>query len=219
LLIRRHLPAGWYVAAGDINGDMHADIITGAGRNGGGNVKVFDGLTTNLLANFFAFDPSYPGGITVGSSRVNTDLVPDIIVGAVPDTPPSMPGSEPEGNVGTGPVVEVFDGTNFSLIRNFFAYDPSFTAWSVCCRFKSWYSEGQPRRRRRLRPVPMFRRCFQTSRGNPSGVPVTIPINTTDVTGRGIIAVDITFNFSPSVLSAAPVIFRSPPERSARVPP
>jgi len=34
-------------------------------------------------------------------------------------------------------------------------------------------------------------------------MPITIPINTTDLTGRGVLAADITFNYDPTVLSPA----------------
>src|SRR5439155_22843059 len=58
---------GVYVAAGDVNGDGFDDIITGAGPGGGPNVKVFDGKTGSVLMNFFAFSPSFTGGVTVAA--------------------------------------------------------------------------------------------------------------------------------------------------------
>src|ERR1043166_3529864 len=47
---------GVYVAAGDINGDGRADIVTGAGSGGGPHVKVFDGAGGGELQSFFAFE-------------------------------------------------------------------------------------------------------------------------------------------------------------------
>src|SRR5204862_736003 len=43
---------GVFVAAGDLNGDGKAEVITGMGVNGVGQVKVFDGRTTRLLRQF-----------------------------------------------------------------------------------------------------------------------------------------------------------------------
>ena len=37
------------MAAGDVNGDGHADIITGPGAGGGPIVRVFDGVTGAML--------------------------------------------------------------------------------------------------------------------------------------------------------------------------
>ena len=58
---------GVTVAAADVNGDGHADLITGPGPSGGPNVKVFNAyISTSLLDNFMAFDPGFTGGIYVG---------------------------------------------------------------------------------------------------------------------------------------------------------
>ena len=43
-----------------------------------------------------------------------------------------------------------------------------------------------------------------TSQTGPGGVPVTIPINSTDLTGKGVIAADVTFTYNPAVLSPLP---------------
>ena len=49
------------VAAGDVDGDGLADIITGAGAGGGPHVRAFSGADLSELASFFAFDPAFPG--------------------------------------------------------------------------------------------------------------------------------------------------------------
>src|SRR5262249_42255505 len=50
---------GVNVAAGDVNADGFADIITGAGPGGGPHVKVFDGQSNALIRSFFADDPGF----------------------------------------------------------------------------------------------------------------------------------------------------------------
>ena len=102
---------GVFVAGGDVNGDGHADIITGAGAGGGPHVKVFDGLTGQTIASFFAYDPGFAGGVTVAGGDVNGDSHADIITGA---------------GAGGGPHVKVFDGLTGQTIASFFAYDPGF---------------------------------------------------------------------------------------------
>ncbi len=102
---------GVRVAVGDVNRDGVPDIITGAGPGGPPVVRVFDGLTGQELFDFFAFDPSFRGGVFVGAGDINGDGFADIITGAGP---------------GGGPHVKVFDGTNLKLISSFFAYNPNF---------------------------------------------------------------------------------------------
>jgi uncharacterized delta-60 repeat protein len=103
---------GVYVAAADVNGDGHADIITGAGAGGGPHVKVFDGATGQIIQSFFAYNPVFTGGVRVAAGDVNGDGHADIVTGA---------------GIGGGPHVEVFDGMTGAILRSFFAFDPSFS--------------------------------------------------------------------------------------------
>jgi len=103
---------GVNVAIGYVNGDAIPDIITAAGAGGGPHVKVFDGRTFEEIASFYAYDPSFAGGVNVAVGDVNGDGRPEIVTGAGP---------------GGGPHVKVFDGQTFKEIAGFYAYDPSFT--------------------------------------------------------------------------------------------
>src|SRR5262249_33224595 len=90
---------GVRVASGDVNGDGTADIIVAAGPTGGPRIRVFDGDSGAILYDFFAFDPSFRGGVSVASGDVNGDGFDDIIVGA---------------DTGGGPHVKVFSGADGS---------------------------------------------------------------------------------------------------------
>jgi uncharacterized repeat protein (TIGR01451 family) len=109
-------PGGVYVAAGDVNGDGYADIITGAGPGGGPHVRVFDPVTAaqipGAIGSFFAYDPAFPGGVRVAAGDINGDGIAEVITGAGP---------------GGGPHVRVFDGVSGSEVFGFFAFDPGIT--------------------------------------------------------------------------------------------
>src|SRR5438093_1322251 len=102
---------GVFVAGGDVNGDGSADIIVGT-DTGSSQVKVFDGATGAVIASFFAYT-GFTGGVRVGAGDISGDGAADIITGTGPGA--------------AGGNVKVFDGVTGALIRNFLAFDPSFT--------------------------------------------------------------------------------------------
>src|SRR5262249_5016676 len=71
-------PGGVSVAFGDVNADGHADIVVGAGA-GTPEVKVFDGTGGAPLMDFFAFSPSFLGGVSVAAGDINGDGHADIV--------------------------------------------------------------------------------------------------------------------------------------------
>lgn len=105
---------GVTVAAADVNNDGCADIIIGAGFGGGPNVRVVSGKDgASELANFFAYDPAFRGGVIVAAADLNHDGQADLISGAGP---------------GGGPDVAAFDGATLSMLDRFFAYEPQSTS-------------------------------------------------------------------------------------------
>jgi len=129
---------GVYVAAITIGGKPV--IVTGDGSAADGSVdgplvKVIDATKLNLLQSngeisnaallgrFFAYDPTFLGGVTVGAEEIDGDTAPEIITGAGP---------------GGGPHVKVIDGnqlnnlqpnmeiSNAALLDSFYAFSPFF---------------------------------------------------------------------------------------------
>ena len=87
-------------------------IATGAGEGGSPHVESFNARTGARLQSFFAYDPSFTGGVRVAIGDVNNDGTPDIITGA---------------GVGGFPHVKVFSGKDLTLLASFFAFDDQFT--------------------------------------------------------------------------------------------
>jgi len=98
-------------ATDDVTGNGFVDLIVAAGPGGGSRVRVFDGQTEAVVADFFAFEPDFRGGVYVAAGDVNRDGVADIVTGA---------------DEGGGPRVRVFDGRTGGVLADFFAFEESF---------------------------------------------------------------------------------------------
>jgi fibronectin-binding autotransporter adhesin len=120
---------GVYVAA------ANGRIVVGAGATGGPHVKAIDARFLHLTSadgqiddaalagNFYAFAPSFSGGVRVAAADLNADGVADVVVGTGP---------------GGGSQVKAIDGTRLgeqsangqiadaALLANFFAFPPTF---------------------------------------------------------------------------------------------
>jgi hypothetical protein len=76
-------------------------------------VKVFDGATGATVRSFFAYDPTFTGGVfvavssSVGNSDYDRDGFADILTG---------PG------FGGGPHVKIFSGQNLAVLTSFMAF-------------------------------------------------------------------------------------------------
>ena len=102
---------GVRVAAGDVNNDGKADIITGTASITT-NVKVFSGANYQQFQSFLAFGPNLAGGVFVAAGPINNDTAADLIV------------ATGEGVAGQ---VRVYNGLNGATLHDFFAYAVNFT--------------------------------------------------------------------------------------------
>ncbi|HKB41526.1 MAG TPA: VCBS repeat-containing protein, partial [Gemmataceae bacterium] len=97
---------GVSVAAGDVDGDGHADIITGAGPGADPHVMVFSGANLSVLRSFDAYAPAFTGGVHVAAGDLNGDGHADIVTAPI-----------------QGPThVRAFDGLTGADLASFLAF-------------------------------------------------------------------------------------------------
>jgi len=109
---------GVYIAAGDVNGDGRAEIITGIDLVP--HVKVFDGATLVLLQSFFAYG-QFTSGVRVAAGDVTGDGRADIVTSTGPGVPVQ---------------VKVFDGPTGAERVSFLPYGGLMAGGFVAARSK-----------------------------------------------------------------------------------
>jgi len=105
---------GVSVAAGDLNGDNRADIVTAPANGGGPHIRVYNGRSGDELSGFFAFNPAdnaQETGARVGIADVDGDGLGEIVVGEGPG----------------GGRIRTFSGTTGAELRTFTPFDDAFT--------------------------------------------------------------------------------------------
>ncbi|MFH2097496.1 MAG: FG-GAP-like repeat-containing protein [bacterium] len=108
---------GVNLASGDVDGDGQAEIITAPASQGGPHVRIFNYLG-EVENQFFAYAPTFRGGITVASCDINSDGKDDVVVGTGP---------------GLAPHVRMLTASG-DLLGQFFAYPEHFRIGvSVAC--------------------------------------------------------------------------------------
>lgn len=100
---------GITVAAGDVDGDGITDIVTGAGKGGRAQIRIFNSKGI-AKSQFFAYNDKFFGGVNVACGDLDNDGRDEII------TSPLSNG---------GPHIRVFDADG-NLESEFFAYDRNF---------------------------------------------------------------------------------------------
>lgn len=99
---------GLWIAAGDLDGDHKAEIVTGTDVGGGPHVKIMNGQTGGDLGSWFAYDPNFRGGVRVAIGDLDGNGKGEIITAA---------------GIGGGPHIQVFDPVTRASMRSFFAFD------------------------------------------------------------------------------------------------
>jgi hypothetical protein len=164
---------GLSVAGADVNGDGYPDVIVAAGQGGGPRVRVFSGADGTVLADFFAFEADFRGGMTVAAADVTGDGRAELVVGA---------------GQGGGPRVRVLDviaidETATARERTLNAIDGAATA-----RERSEPATAPlPARRQDPTPVPgALGDFFAFPADLRTGVTVGTDAKAGDVTGDGV---------------------------------
>jgi len=103
---------GIHVAAGDMDGDGKAEIITGPQAGGGPWVRVFNAANAQLESQFAAYDPAFFGGIDVAAGNTTGTAADEIVTAPGP---------------GGGPWIRVFNPPTGRSILDAQVYDLSFT--------------------------------------------------------------------------------------------
>ena len=133
------------VAGGDFNADGFADIVVSAGPGGGPQVNIFDGQTGNVLTQFYAYDVSFTGGVTVAVGDVDGSSFNSVVTGAG-----SGGGSHVKSfrnsrffDMDAAPILPGNQSISMNLTGEFMAYEEAYTGGvQVAVGLNSGSSQG-----------------------------------------------------------------------------
>jgi hypothetical protein len=95
------------LAVADLNGNGQKQLVIGAGKGGGPQIRIFSVDCRLLSGGFFAYDRNFRGGVNVAAIDYNNDGKDEIIAGA---------------GMGGGPQVRIFNRDG-KVLGGWFAYD------------------------------------------------------------------------------------------------
>lgn len=78
---------GVSVALCDTNGNHLQEVVTGAGPHGGAHIRIFTSGGRVLSPGFFAYPPTYRGGVRVACGDLNGDGIDEIITSKMTGAP------------------------------------------------------------------------------------------------------------------------------------
>lgn len=106
------VPAAAVLALWSLAAPSYAQrILTGTDTPNPPQVKEFDGITLAQIHSFFAFTPSFTGGVRVAMGNINSDGVPDIVAATGPG----------------GGQVAAFDGATLASLGSFLPFGAGYT--------------------------------------------------------------------------------------------
>lgn len=106
----KDINGGVFVAAGDVNGDGQAEIVTGAGKTASPTVNVFS-RRGKKLSTFYAYDKKFRGGVRVAVGDIVGNATAEIVTAPGP---------------GGGPHVRIFNARGRVSTPGFFALKKSY---------------------------------------------------------------------------------------------
>lgn len=123
LAFEESFTGGVYLTSADFNGDGKAEIVVSADQGGGPRVRIIDGATLVVAADFLGIEDSdFRGGARIAAGDVDSDGTPDLLVAA---------------GFGGGPRLALFDGSRLfdplaavvgtqppKLVGDFFVFEP-----------------------------------------------------------------------------------------------
>ena len=99
-------------AVGDVDGDGWEEVVVGAGKGGGPQVRIFSHTGELKYDGFFAFEEDFHGGVSVATADIDNDDRDEIVVGPLS---------------GKASQIKIFDQWGTEQTSSFVAFGEDFT--------------------------------------------------------------------------------------------